>query len=103
MKQYDISRETGRVGQRGSVVIPANLRRRFNLQEGSLVVIEPTSDGVLVRPAVALPVETYSPRRKAEFLLNNAVDARDYRKARQAVKEMGLDPDAITHRKPRKA
>lgn len=101
MKAYNIQRETGRVGRRGVVVIPANLRRRFNLQEGSLVAIEPTPDGVLVRPAVALPVETYTPERKAEFLLNNAVDAKDYQRARRAVKAMGLDPDAIKHRKPR--
>ena len=84
-------------------MIPAGLRRRFKMGEGSLVVIEPTADGVLVRPAVALPVETYTPARKAEFLLNNAVGAKDYRKARKAVEAMGIDPDTIEHRKPKGA
>ena len=32
-------------------------------------------------------VEQYSPERKAEFLLNNAVDGTDYRKARKEVSE----------------
>jgi hypothetical protein len=54
----------------------------------------------LIRPAVAVPVEVYTPERKAQFLLTNAVDARDYRAARRTVRKMGLDPDAVPHRKP---
>jgi hypothetical protein len=49
-----------------------------------------------------LPVEIYNPERRAEFLLNNAVDAEDYRRARAEVKRMGLDPDQTSHRKPTK-
>ena len=41
------------------------------------------------------PVEQYSPGRKAEFLLSNAIDAADYRKARIEVRKLGLDPDSI--------
>jgi hypothetical protein len=50
-----------------------------------------------------MPVEVYSPRRRAEFLLNNAVDGRDYRRARAEVRRLGLDPDEIPHRKRMKA
>ena len=58
--------------------------------------------GILIRPATVLPVEIYSPERRAEFLLNNAVDAEGYRQARAAVKRMGLDPDRTSHSKPTK-
>lgn len=92
--------EASKVGKRGTVVIPARLRRRFGFDEGSLVIADEREDGVLLRPAVALPLEIYSPRRKAEFLLTNAVDARDYARARRAVRKLGMDPDAIPHRKP---
>jgi len=91
------SRETGRIGKRGTLVIPARLRRRFGIEEGALVVVEARDDGVLIRPAVALPLEVYSPRRRAEFLLNNAASPAGYRLARRAVRKMGLDPDAIPH------
>ena len=47
-----------------------------------------------------MPVEIYSPERRAEFLLTNAVDAEDYREAVRQVKRMGLDPDRIAHRPP---
>ena len=30
--------ETTKVGKRGTVVVPARLRRKFGIQEGSLVV-----------------------------------------------------------------
>jgi hypothetical protein len=42
----------------------------------------------------------YSDERTAEFLLSNAVDADDYARAREDVRAMGLDPDAVAHRKP---
>jgi AbrB family looped-hinge helix DNA binding protein len=95
--------DTGRIGKRGTLVIPAALRRRFGIEEGNLVIAEEREDGILIRPAVAVPVETYSPRRRAEFLLSNAVDAKDYARAVKDVRAMGLDPAGIPHRKPRGA
>ena len=89
-----------RIGRRGTVVIPARLRRRFGLQEGDLVVTEERPEGILLRPAVAVPVEVYSPERVAELLLNNAVSSADYSAARDEVQGMGLDPDRIPHTPP---
>jgi hypothetical protein len=40
-------------------------------------------------------VEQYSPERKAEFLLSNAIDDADYPKARKELRKLGLDPDSI--------
>jgi len=95
--------ETSKVGKRGTVVVPARLRRKFGIEEGELVIAEERPDGILIRPAVALPVEIYTPERKAEFLLSNAVDVEDYRAAVAQVKRMGLEPTRIPHHKPRKA
>jgi AbrB family looped-hinge helix DNA binding protein len=92
--------ESGRVGKRGSFVIPAKLRRRFGLEEGSEVIAEATPEGILIRPAVVVPLEPYSPERKAEFLLSNAIDAADYARAVEDVRAMGLDPRRIAHHKP---
>ncbi|MEW6226898.1 MAG: AbrB/MazE/SpoVT family DNA-binding domain-containing protein [Bacillota bacterium] len=89
-----------RVGKRGTVVIPSTLRRKYSLGEGALVVAEARPDGILLRPAVALPVETYTSERKAEFLLNNAVTSEDYAWAVEQVRRLGLDPQRIPHDKP---
>jgi len=93
--------DSARIGKRGTVVVPAKLRRRFGLQEGSFVTAEPRDDGILLRPALIVPVEKYSPERKAEFLLNNAATRADYNRARREVKKLGLDPDSIPHRRPK--
>src|SRR5579864_5540926 len=89
-----------KVGRRGTVVLPAKLRRRLGIEEGSFVVAEEREDGILIRPATVLPVEIYTAERRAEFLLNNAVDAGDYRRARAEVERLGLDPDRIKHHSP---
>lgn len=92
--------ETSRIGKRGVVVIPVRMRRRFGLEEGSLVIAEETEDGILIRPAIALPVEVYTPERRAEFLLSNAVDEAEYQEALGEVQQMGLDPEKIPHYRP---
>jgi hypothetical protein len=70
------------------------------LDEGSLVVTEARAEGILLRPAVAMPVELYSAERKAEFLLSNAVDDADYVRAVEEVRTLGLDPNTVPHRRP---
>jgi AbrB family looped-hinge helix DNA binding protein len=93
---------TTRIGKRGTVVIPAGLRRKYRLDEGSLLVAEEKADGILLRPVVAVPVEIYSPERQAEFLLNNVTDLTDYAWAKKEVRKLGLDPNKIPHEKPKK-
>lgn len=89
-----------KVGKRGTIVVPAKLRKRYGIEEGTLVTTEPRDDGVLIRPAVVMPVERYTPERRAEFLLSNATTQKDYQNARKEVKRLGLNPDAIPHRRP---
>ena len=92
--------KTTRIGKRGTFVIPAPLRRKYGLEEGSEVIAEETDAGILLRPAVTLPLEPYSPRRKAEFLLNNAIDAEDYERALKQVEALGIDPSTVDHVRP---
>lgn len=94
---------TSRIGERGTVVLPEDLRRRFGLDDGTLVTAEASDGGILIRPVVPDPdeaIEIYTPERIAEFILSNAVDADDYANAVEEVRAMGLDPDAIEHYRP---
>jgi AbrB family looped-hinge helix DNA binding protein len=93
--------DSARIGKRGTIVVPAKLRRRFGMEEGSYVTAEPSEEGILLRPAALIPIEKYSPERKAEFLLTNSTNSADYKRARREVKKLGLDPDAIPHRRPK--
>ena len=53
---------TSKVGKRGAVVIPAPLRRLYGIEDGSLLIAEATAQGILLRPAVAVPRDAaYAP------------------------------------------
>jgi AbrB family looped-hinge helix DNA binding protein len=96
-----MEREATKVGRRGVVVIPSSFRKKYGFKEGSLVVAEDREEGVLLRPVVALPIEVYTPERKAEFLLNNTVTKEDYEWAIKEVRKMGINPETIPHEKPK--
>jgi len=92
--------ESAKVGKGGAIIVPAKLRKRFGIEEGGLVTAEEREDGILIRPAVVVPVERYTPERKAEFILSSATTGADYRPARKEVQKLGIDPDSIPHRRP---
>jgi AbrB family looped-hinge helix DNA binding protein len=89
-----------KIGKRGTVVIPAPLRKKYGFEEGSQLIVEALPDGVFLRPVVTLPVEIYTPERKAEFILNNTITLEEYALAVKKVRNMGLDPETIPHKKP---
>jgi AbrB family looped-hinge helix DNA binding protein len=89
-----------KIGKRGTVVIPAPLRKKYGFEEGSQLIVEALPDGVFLRPVVTLPVEIYTPERKAEFILNNTITPEEYALAVKKVLTMGLDPETIPHKKP---
>lgn len=93
--------EAARVGKRGAIIVPAKLRRQYGIEEGTMVTAEGREEGILIRPAIVVPIEKYTPERKAEFLLSTATTDKDYQRARKEVKKMGLEPDAIRHSRPK--
>ena len=82
-----------------TLVLPRELRERYGLQDGSVLVVEVGDEGFSLRPDWPEP-ETYSPERKAEFLLTNAMDAEEYEWAIAEVRRMGVDPENVPHYRP---
>lgn len=66
--------ETSKVGKRGTLVIPAKLRNRFGLKEGSLVIAEETAEGILLRPAIAMPTAVLT-QAQIETLLLEGIES----------------------------
>jgi AbrB family looped-hinge helix DNA binding protein len=93
--------EAARVGKRGAVVIPARIRRQFGIEEGTTVLVDAGPEGVLIRPAVTVPVEVYSRERKAAFILESWLKPADYPKLRDQVRRMGVDPYKVPHTRPK--
>jgi len=55
------------ITSRGVVTLPAKLRRALGLKADDQLIAETTAEGLLLRPAVTLPVELYSDKRVREF------------------------------------
>ena len=55
------------VTSRGVITLPAKLRKSLGLKADDQLIAETTPEGLLLRPAVTLPVEMYSDRRIREF------------------------------------
>jgi AbrB family looped-hinge helix DNA binding protein len=55
------------VTSRGVVTLPAKLRAALGVKADDQLIAETTPEGLLLRPAVTLPVEIYSDKRVAEF------------------------------------
>ena len=91
--------ETVSVSQGGDVPIPPSIRQLTGIDAGSIVTLE-AQNGTIVIRRIGATIEVYTPERKAEFLLSNAVDAADFAKAREEVRKLGLDPDTILHDRP---
>jgi AbrB family looped-hinge helix DNA binding protein len=55
------------ITSRGVVTLPAKLRQALGLKADDQLIAETTPDGLLLRPAITLPVEMYSAKRIREF------------------------------------
>ena len=71
--------------------MPARLRRALGLRADDQLIAELTPEGLLLRPAVTLPVEIYSEQREREFdreeaELKEALEQQD-RPARESRKK----------------
>lgn len=55
------------VNSRGVVTLPAKLRQSLGIKADDHLIAETTPEGLLLRPAVTLPVEIYTDERIAEF------------------------------------
>ena len=55
------------ITSRGVITLPAKLREALGLKADDQLIAETTPEGLLLRPAVTLPIELYTPERQREF------------------------------------
>ena len=55
------------ISSRGVVTLPVKLRQAMGLKADDQLIAETTPQGLLLRPAVTLPLEMYTPERVQEF------------------------------------
>ena len=60
-------RTTVTITSRGVITLPAKLRAVLGIKADDQMIAEATPEGLLLRPAVTLPVEIYTSLREGEF------------------------------------
>jgi AbrB family looped-hinge helix DNA binding protein len=65
------------VNHRGTLTIPKGIREKYGLTHQ--IILEETSDGLMLRPAATYPLELYTEERVAEFQRHNEEELRDYK------------------------
>ncbi len=55
------------VTSRGTITLPAKLRRALGITADDHLIAETTAEGLLLRLGVTLPIEIYSEKRVREF------------------------------------
>lgn len=63
----EIMKTTLTITSRGLISIPAKMRQALGLKADDQLIAETTPEGLLLRPAITLPVELYSDKRIQEF------------------------------------
>jgi antitoxin PrlF len=55
------------INQRGNLTLPAAIRKEMGLSPNDQMIAEITEEGILLRPAITMPLEIYTDERIAEF------------------------------------
>ena len=58
---------TIQISKRGNLTLPKQFRKMLGLEKGGVVLAEASDEGIVLKPAVAFPIEIYSDSRVAEF------------------------------------
>jgi AbrB family looped-hinge helix DNA binding protein len=91
---------TIKMGKRGTIVLPAKLRKQFGLADGSLLVAEANDGEIRMRPAFVYEPEVWSPEETAYFILINSMTKEEWDRNLPSVREMGVDPAKIDGLEP---
>ena len=58
---------TIQINKRSTLTLPKEFRKMLGLENGGVVMAESSEKGLLLKPALAFPIELYSDSRVAEF------------------------------------
>lgn len=70
------------INERGVITIPAAMRQALGLKPNDEVLIVETEQGLLIRPALSVPLEIYTEKRIAEFASDDAAIGKRLKKRR---------------------
>jgi bifunctional DNA-binding transcriptional regulator/antitoxin component of YhaV-PrlF toxin-antitoxin module len=86
---------TIKMGKRGTLVLPAKLRKQLGLTDGSLLTTELRDGEIRMRPAYVYEPEVWSDEERCFFILINSMTKEEWDRNLPEVLELGIDPTKI--------
>ncbi len=71
------------VSSRGQLTLPAELRKKYGINEGSVLVAEDRNGEIVLKPAAVMEIEYYSDKQTKEWL---AADSFQSEREREALR-----------------
>jgi AbrB family looped-hinge helix DNA binding protein len=65
------------ISDRGQITLPASTRKKYALDSSSILLLEETPDGILLRKAGVIPLRTYTAEAVQDFLKDDKILPRD--------------------------
>ena len=81
--------EIAQLSSRGTITLPAAVRRRLGLREGDVLTVRISGRSIMLSPAVVTPVELYSDERIGEFARNGELTAEEVETAERTWRANG--------------
>jgi AbrB family looped-hinge helix DNA binding protein len=79
-----MAEELAQLSRRGTITLPAGVRRQLGLAEGDVLTVRLSGRSIVLTPAVVTPVELYSDERLEEFEEAARLTEDELRAARRA-------------------
>jgi len=79
-------RETLIVSNRGQITLPAAIRKRAGIKEGSAVIIEERGNELVLKPAAIFQIEMYSDKQIAEWEKADRMDTQEKKAILKKIK-----------------
>jgi antitoxin PrlF len=76
--------EIAQVSGRGTVTLPARIRKELGLREGDVLRVRLVDGSIQLTPTAVVPIELYTEERIAEFLAAAEMTPEELARAREA-------------------
>jgi AbrB family looped-hinge helix DNA binding protein len=76
--------EIAQLSRRGTLTLPADIRRTLGLQEGDVLTVRLSGRSIVLTPAVVTPIELYTEERISEFEQSAQLSDDELGRARRA-------------------
>lgn len=79
-----MAEEIAQLSKRGTVTLPAGVRRRLGLRDGDVLTVRLSGRSIVLTPALVTPVELYTDERIAEFEQGTQLSPAELERAQEA-------------------